>query len=568
MPDDSMPDDTTIRVAVTGINTGKLAEVVHDLRTSLSHVVKLNFTDTVNTCDVYLELSDDAFVDETLAKLAEKNYKCSRVPRSPDDLGALMQRYYGFEKFIPSTKAAEFSDAFSASIALEDLLKSTNIGASFKDLTETTPDLEGSFLEEITASFQPALEADSKHVFIRVTPPGLSLEDTEGLLGRSGYLVKLVNSGPRFAKATFVDEVIAGKALEFVRNNTNLVANFFRFNDRYYPNEQDYEGAGKRQTVYKKSSFTHINPRGFIPRPATPDFGSTGYPEAAPAAIPDATLRRSNSMGAKEPPSHKEWPGVRLTTACLGSLMLNPLVLFGREPGFLRLLLENDQSCVALFETEAEAAIAASHLSRLILKPRSVDGPGPVSQVNRTMPHINKGRDSDPTDVVRVSLEDGVDEKLVELLVATSDGFQKCSKDRMGGIIAQFSSISRAKKALEELRTNTNLTADFADNLTSSRKPADVAGHGASESDNWSTSRHGHRRESFNQPHSAGGGSWRGGYRESHSYRGNNGDEYGHVGGGSGWNRRGQGYRGGGRGRGGGFHKPITPEPRLEVNIE
>ncbi|KAJ1565268.1 hypothetical protein HK405_012779, partial [Cladochytrium tenue] len=415
---------------------------------------------------------------------------------------------------------------------------------------------------------QPALEADSKHVFIRITPPGLSLEDTEGLLGRSGYLVKLVNSGPRFAKATFVDEVRAGKALEFVRNYTNLVANFFRFSDRLNSNEQDYDSTGKRKMVYKKSSFTHINPRGFIPRPATPDFGSTGYPEAAPAAIPDATLRRSNSMGAKEPPSQKEWPGVRLTTVCLGSsLMLNPLVLFGREPGFLRLLLENDQSCVALFETEAEASIASSHLSRMILKPRTDDGPGPVTQVNRTMPHISKGRDSDPTDVVRISPKAGVDEKLVELLVAACDGFQSCNKDRTGNIIAQFSSISRAKKALEELRTNTSLTADFADS-TISEKSADVTGQGSSESDSWSTSRHGQRRESFNQPRYAGRGSWRGGYRESHSYRGNNGDEYGNVGGSSGWSRRGQGYRGGGRGRGGGFHKPMNPEPQVEVNAE
>ncbi|KAI9344808.1 hypothetical protein DFJ73DRAFT_839730 [Zopfochytrium polystomum] len=482
-----------------------------------------------------------------------------------DQLGAYMSKYYGFERMDASNSHAIFTDSLTASMALEDLLVSTNFGVHFKELqvnvvpsdesrasasisvfgvpssaeiagadeneragwenrlawgntgiiaglfnfftrfkgfrklsflpnsiaavdfddTENgkralarvnqTTKLEAEFAQfRGTDQSHLPLEPPSVHVFLRLDPPGLDLEDARGFFGCKGHLVRIAKTSVRFAKATFISVERATEAVELCRSHTNLSVNFFRGYDRPAGVEIDDRRRAKIDRPIVKRTSMLMNGTSSLSA-----GGSSGTSTAAPAPVgssPEPTWRRANQ--AIQPNTHvavgpvKEWPGVRLSSMPTGSsVLLNPLELFRREPGFLRILLEADGACVGLFESEGEALGALSRLTRLLVRPPSAAGGSEAescfASVTRAMPRESKGGNGDPTDIVSVRLGGGVDVKLVEALLVGFDGFQHVHSGTSGESFAQFSSISKAKKALEELRTNTNLQVEFSETLGS-----------------------------------------------------------------------------------------------------
>ncbi|KAJ1559895.1 hypothetical protein HK405_008944 [Cladochytrium tenue] len=637
-----------------------IADLMHELRSTIASLVKINFAGATDAGHMYLELAEPAHVEDTIKKLAAKGHNCfqaskmtegagnfqNRPPGEPssalsiflpksfpkDQLAKVMQRYTGFDRMDGSLKFAHFIDALTASMALEDLLTSTNFGVQFKDVSpsETSADpslgepspfihvsgtptseqiasaeepersqwenkliwgnagiiacltnyfrrckgfkkisfmvnataavdfdsvetaeralLRVNEMTKLTAVFgrprrndpvQPLLEAPSKNVFLRLTPPGLNLDDAQGFLGFKGYLVRVVNSAPRFAKATFVNVERAMEVLEFVRNNTNLIANFYRG-----PGEDDGGEFRKRESrVFKKPSIANSmsgNSAGHHEQ----NESYTAEPTAnGPASASNSEHHSKPGKSSGPSGSFKEWPGVCLPSTSLGSsLLLNPLELLGREPGFLRLILESDKSCTGLFETESEAAAALDHISRLIVNPSVLSSGGsPAStatQVTRSMPRPNKGSERDPTDVVSVRFSEGIDETVVEVLLNGVDGI-----------------------VTTQIRMNTNLHADFSSTLMPQSEP--LAKSNNSGRDGFHDDAEGERagggggsyapRRNSYQPHQGygggRGGSWRGGPRGGGGGGGfsNRGGSYGGDGQ---WGRRGNGngFRGG-RGR-------------------
>ncbi|KAJ3105393.1 hypothetical protein HDU97_008147 [Phlyctochytrium planicorne] len=344
-------------------------------------------------------------------------------------LYGFFSRFDGFVKLafrVDSVLYVDFVDSESARVAAQIVGASTTLLAS---IAKARPSDEAHY----------PLERFSTDIFVRTEPPGFSIEEAEALLDRYGGLLEVAPSGTKGCIAKYASVQKASEVVQSLRNSTNLVANFSKRPLRSQTSERI---STQEQPVVQE----YQSPR---PAPQQPHQPQNPSPIATAVEKPLAT--------------GKEWPSVRISEPPTG---LNVQQLFAREPGFLRLLFESDGANVALYESDANADAAKSNVERLL-----------ASKLERCLRRMPKRRTDlgagDPARRIFVDLSNGIKEEVVRGLVKSMDGFESLSVVD-GKAVVVLSSISEAKRALEDILQSTNLVADF-DTLTGSANTSPVA---------------------------------------------------------------------------------------------
>ncbi|KAJ3154558.1 hypothetical protein HK101_001614 [Irineochytrium annulatum] len=243
------------------------------------------------------------------------------------------------------------------------------------------------------------LEPPSLDVFLRLDPPGFSIDEAQGLM-ETWDVQEIIPTGERGCVARFADIDMATKAVQWIRSSTNLVSNFSRIRV-------------SRPTYNNISSEAdhHVSEK------------------SSPAQQPVPSTAAGSNLARK-------WPAIRASKLPSG---LNVRELFAREPGFLCLLFEPDAGRVAIYEDEGKAEAAKLSLSRLLASG--------LETCSRVMPKkLFEPSSMDPTSTLKIKFGESIGSEEVLAIVKNHEGFV---------------SISLAKKALEDMITTTDLSVSF-----------------------------------------------------------------------------------------------------------
>ncbi|KAJ3292959.1 hypothetical protein HK104_004884 [Borealophlyctis nickersoniae] len=374
------------------------------------------------------------------------------LPGGPDypivrELLGLFSRYRGFVRLAMHAGGiahVEFADVESAQRAITRIQGTTRFKAA--PATTRRPD-PGRF----------SLEKPVPSLFVRLEPY-LREKGVQMLFESMDGFKDIRIPSATHAIITFDSTERAKKALERLRETTNLVVNFAK---------------------------------------NVPERGTGGG-------------RSNSNAGPERRGSRKEWPAVNLTNPPLG---LNVKELFTREKGFLHLLFEEDGSHIALFATQEDAQHALTQVQRLVSSDPTL--------IRHELPQKRIFEDVDPSPVLFLAGHPCLTEGQLKRILQAYDGFvdfRSFLRGSEGHCLGLFASVPDAKRALEDLWTTTNLNANFSkkgesifdENASHAAAPSKASGRGVGRRASRNTLR-GSRRiddddESYNTPPSRAAG--------------------------------------------------------------